>query len=95
MSIVLGRDLQTLYAFGATSPALVSALEKNGAKFVQAKDVPGFPSRLVNNNWRDIGPHVGFAYRALRRGQIVRPSRRIQHELFPAADVWLERSDAA
>jgi hypothetical protein len=64
MSIVLGRDLETLYAFGATSPALINALQKNGAKFVLAKDVPGFPSRLVNNNWHDIGPHVGFAYRA-------------------------------
>jgi hypothetical protein len=52
-----------MYAVGATNPAIVAALQKNGAKFVTAKDV-GFPSRLVNNNWRDIGPHVGFAYRA-------------------------------
>ena len=64
MSIVLGTSLSRLYALGATSPSLVNALTAAGAKFVQPGDV-GLPSRLVNNNWRDFGPHVGFAYRAL------------------------------
>ena len=25
----------------------------------------GLPQKLVYNNWHDIGPHIGFAYRAL------------------------------
>jgi hypothetical protein len=63
MSVVLGQDLDTLYKVGATSPALVNVLVKNGSKFARPEDV-GYPKRLVNNNWFDIGPHVGFAYRA-------------------------------
>jgi hypothetical protein len=64
MSIVLGTPLSRLYALGATTPALVNALIADGATFVLPKDV-GLPQRLVDNNWHDIGPHVGFAYRAL------------------------------
>lgn len=64
MSIVLGESLDTLYKVGATSPSLVKALQGYGAKFISAKEA-GLPDRLVNNNWHDIGPHVGFAYRAL------------------------------
>ncbi len=63
MSIVLGNSLDTFYKVGATSPALIAALQENGAKFVYPKDV-GLPKRLLNNNWFDIGPHIGFAYRA-------------------------------
>lgn len=63
MSIVLGQDLETLYRVGATTPSLVRALEGYGAKFITAKEA-GLPKNLVKNNWFDIGPHVGFAYRA-------------------------------
>ena len=63
MSVVLGQDLETLYRVGATSPALVKTLTDAGARFVTAKEA-GFPANLVKNNWKDIGPHVGFAYRA-------------------------------
>ena len=63
MSIVLGTPLSRLYALGATTPSLVNALIADGATFVQPKDV-GLTQRLVNNNWFDLGPHVGFAYRA-------------------------------
>lgn len=73
MSIVLGQNLDTLYKVGATTPALVNLMKSNGAKFVQPEEV-GFPHGLVNNNWFDIGPHVGFAYRALegRKGFVIR-----------------------
>jgi len=73
MSIVLGTPLDRLYALGATTPALVNALVADGAKFVRPSDV-GLPQRLVNNNWHDFGPHVGFAYRALngRKSFVVR-----------------------
>jgi hypothetical protein len=64
MSIVLGTPLSRLYDLGAATPVLVSALVADGAKFLSPQQV-GVPQRLVNNNWHDIGPHVGSAYRAL------------------------------
>jgi hypothetical protein len=63
MSIVLGQDLPTLYKVNATSPSLINFLSGNGAKFETAQQA-GFPYKLVKNNYFDIGPHVGFAYRA-------------------------------
>ncbi len=63
LAIVLGNELDTFYKLGVTSPAYIAYLESNGAKFESAEQA-GFPKRLVNNNWFDIGPHVGFAYRA-------------------------------
>ena len=62
-SVVLSRNLSDLYALGVTTPSLINVLTADGAKFVEPKDV-GLPPRLVYNNWHDVGPHVGFAYRA-------------------------------
>jgi hypothetical protein len=64
MAIVMGQDFDTLYRVGATTPALVNALKAAGAKFETYREA-GLPKKLVNNNYFDIGPHVGFAYRAL------------------------------
>ena len=33
---------------------------------------PDLPKHLVNNNWKQFGPRLGFAYRALRRDKGVR-----------------------
>jgi hypothetical protein len=73
MSIVLGTPLDRLYSLGAATPALVNALTAAGAKFALPDQV-GLPKRLVNNNWFDIGPHVGLAYRALsgRKSFVIR-----------------------
>jgi hypothetical protein len=64
MAIVLGQELDVLYKVGATSPALIKALQGYGAKFETWKDA-GLPQSLGYNNWHDLGPHVGFAYRGL------------------------------
>ncbi|MCL5746170.1 MAG: carboxypeptidase-like regulatory domain-containing protein, partial [Acidobacteria bacterium] len=73
MSIVLGRSMEDMYALGATSPELVGIMRAAGAKFARPEDV-GMPSGLVYNEWRDVGPHLGFAYRALdgRKSFVVR-----------------------
>ena len=63
MAIVHGPGFRTLYKVGATTPALVAALTASGAKF-ETPQQAGLPNKLVNNNYLDIGPHVGFAYRA-------------------------------
>ena len=62
MAIVMGQDFATLYRVGATTPALVSALTAAGAKF-ETPQQAGLPNKMVYNNYHDIGPHVGFAYR--------------------------------
>jgi hypothetical protein len=64
MAIVLGQPLDFFYKVGAANPALVKILESYGAKFETAEQA-GLPKKLVRDNWRDIGPHLGFAYRAL------------------------------
>jgi len=64
MAIVLGQDLNTLYRVNATTPALIAALQADGAKF-ETPQQAGLPNKMVYNNYRDIGPHLGFAYRAL------------------------------
>lgn len=73
MSIVLGTPLSRLYALGAATPALVNALTADGATFVSPNQA-GLTQQLVNNNWYDIGPHIGFVYRAFsgRKSFVVR-----------------------
>jgi hypothetical protein len=61
---VLGQPLQTLYDLGATLPSLINSLTTlTGAKFI-TYDQAGLPQSLVNGNWHDIGPSVGFSHRA-------------------------------
>jgi hypothetical protein len=62
-SIVLGQPLEFFYKVGAANPALVNVLQSYGAKFITYEQA-GLPKKLVHDNWFDIGPHVGFAYRA-------------------------------
>ena len=71
---VLGQPLQTLYNLGATLPSLINSLTTlTGAKFI-TYDQAGLPQSLVHGNWQDIGPSVGFSYRALdgRKSFVVR-----------------------
>jgi len=63
MAIVLGQPLEKLYQMGVVNPSLIRSLEGFGAKF-ETYEQAGLPKKLVHDNWRDIGPHVGFAYRA-------------------------------
>ena len=63
MSIVLGNTLENFYKIGAARPGLIAGLKSYGMKF-ETSDQASLPKRLVNNNWYDVGPHVGFAYRA-------------------------------
>ena len=73
-AFVLGDSLDTYYKLGATLPSLVTAMNTlAGAKFI-TYDQAGLPQKLVHDNWHDIGPAVGFAYRALsgRRSFVLR-----------------------
>lgn len=72
-TVILGQPLDVLYKMGATVPSLVNTMQAMGVKFKTYQDA-GLPKKLVNNNWRDLGPRLGFAYRALdgRRSFVIR-----------------------
>jgi hypothetical protein len=63
-ALVTSGSLAHLEAVHATSAGYVAALESLGITF-ETPAQAGLPSNLVNNNFHDIGPHLGFAYRAL------------------------------
>ncbi|MFB3827958.1 MAG: TonB-dependent receptor [Bryobacteraceae bacterium] len=72
-TVILGQPLETLYKLGATVPSLVNTMQAMGVKF-KTYDQVGLPRKLVHNNWRDYGPRLGFAYRAMdgRRSFVIR-----------------------
>lgn len=90
-AIVLGRDLNTLYQMGAATPAYVNNLVKMGAKFETA-DQAGLPYKLVNDNWHDLGPHIGLAYRALdgKKSFVIRAGYSLNYFPIPVAG-WNDR----
>lgn len=90
-SVVLGQPLDYLYRIGATNPGLVNNLMSYGMKF-ESYEQAGLPQKLVYNNWHDIGPHLGFAYRALegRRQFVIRGGYSINYFPLPMAP-WNDR----
>jgi hypothetical protein len=72
-TVILGQPLDTLYKLGATLPSLVNAMQTMGVTF-KTYEQAGLPRRMVNNNWRDLGPRLGLAYRAFdgRRSFVIR-----------------------
>jgi hypothetical protein len=90
-AIVLGQPLDYMYQMGATLPSMVNTLQDFGVKF-ESPEEAGMPKSLVNNNWRDIGPHVGFAYRAGdgRKSFVIRGGYSISYFPLPLWG-WTER----
>jgi hypothetical protein len=84
MTVVLGNTLETFYKIGATSPSLINVLTGYGMKFQTWKEA-GLPQKLVYNNWHDVGPHVGFAYRALdgKKSFVIRSGFATSYNLIP------------
>ena len=61
---VLGSDISNYLGHGATLPSLVAGFRGLGGKF-ETYQQAGLPSNMVNTNWKQFGPRLGFAYRAL------------------------------
>ena len=62
-AVVLGANLNSMYQLGYTLPSIVNQLGSLGAKF-ESYQQAGLPQNLVFKNWKNFGPHAGFAYRA-------------------------------
>jgi len=63
-SIVTGAPLEELYAKGLTTPAIINNFTNMGVTFVTASQA-GLPPSLVDGNYHDVAPRLGFAYRPL------------------------------
>ena len=63
-AIVLDTDLGNLYKLGLTLPAVMATFQSLGVKFESAQTA-GLGNALVQGQYHNLGPRVGFAWRAL------------------------------
>src|SRR5262249_8095388 len=63
-AFVIGESLADYLQQGITLPSIVNAIQGYGGKIISASDA-GLPSHLMYMNWKELGPRLGFAYRAL------------------------------
>ena len=69
-AVVLGRDLNTLYAQGATTPEIINQYQSYGVKF-ESREQAGLPPSLINSNKLNLGPRFGFAYKLPGKSPLV------------------------
>jgi hypothetical protein len=94
-AVVLSQPLEKLYAAGVTSPQEIQLFESIGVKF-ETYQQAGLPRKLVNDNWKDIGPHLGAAYRvgSGRRSFVIRGGYSISY-FNEGIYAWMDQSAAA
>ncbi|MGH9838592.1 MAG: TonB-dependent receptor domain-containing protein, partial [Blastocatellia bacterium] len=61
-ALVFPEPLEHYYQNGTTTPKIVSLYQNVGVKFLSAEQA-GLPKKIFKDNWFDIGPRAGFAYR--------------------------------
>lgn len=81
-SIVLSQPLEDYYRHLPWLQANVEALQRLGVAFARYDEV-GLPPKMMHNNWRNFGPRLGFAYRAIgdRRPLVLRAGLSVSY--FP------------
>ena len=80
-AFVVGTDdVDSFVKRGVTLPSILTAFRGFGGKIISYREA-GLPQRLVYQNWKQFGPRVGFAYRALdgRKSFVVRGGYRISY----------------
>jgi hypothetical protein len=92
---VLGTDLNTFQALGNTLPSIVSGIQNYGGKIITYRDA-GLPKDLVYRDWKNFGPRLGFAYRALegKKSFVLRGGYRISYYTEPISN-WFNSQSAA
>jgi len=78
--VVGTNDVDTFVKRGVTLPSILTALRSFGGNIITYEEA-GLPQRLVYYNWKQFGPRLGFAYRALdgRKSFVVRGGYRISY----------------
>ena len=61
-AVVLGTDLNSMYALGATLPSVVQREQSLGVKFTTPR-AAGLPEGLYSTPNRNFGPRLGLAYK--------------------------------
>ncbi|MGH9721716.1 MAG: carboxypeptidase-like regulatory domain-containing protein [Bryobacteraceae bacterium] len=80
-ALVVGtNDVDTFVKRGVTLPSILSAMRGFGANVITYKEA-GLPQRLVYYNWKQLGPRLGFAYRAAdgQKAFVVRGGYRVSY----------------
>lgn len=92
---VLGTDLSNFQNLGNTLPSIVSGVQSYGGKIITYKDAK-LPQNLVYNDWKNFGPRLGFAYKALdgAKAFVVRGGYRISYYTQPISS-WFNTQSAA
>jgi hypothetical protein len=63
-ALVVGTDsVDAFVRRGVTLPSILAGMQSFGANVITYKEA-GLPRRLVHYNWKQLGPRLGFAYRA-------------------------------
>jgi hypothetical protein len=86
---VLSTSVDRFLAQGNTLPSIVTALRNLGGKIITHNEA-GLNDRLQNFYWGNIGPRMGFAYRALdgKKAFVLRGGYRISSYPQPTTN-WL------
>jgi hypothetical protein len=81
---VLGTDLNTFERLQATTPSILRALNNFGGRTITYEEA-GLPKHLVNNNWKQFGPRLGFAYRMFddSKAMVLRGGYRLSYYTQP------------
>ena len=63
-----------------STPAILTALRSFGGNLISYKDA-GLPQKLSYQNWKELGPRLGFAYRALdgKKAFVIRGGYRMSY----------------
>jgi hypothetical protein len=94
-ALVVGTDVAKFLKFGATTPAILTALRSFGGNLISYKDA-GLPQNLAYRNWKEFGPRLGFAYRAFdgAAGFVIRGGYRISYYPMRLQEWILGQSDS-
>ena len=90
---VLGSSLDNFLKLQATLPANLTALNNFGGKIITYEEA-GLPKFLVNRNWKQFGPRLGFAYRALdgSKSFVIRGGYRLSYYTQPITNWFASQS---
>jgi carboxypeptidase family protein len=93
---VIGTEYDEYLKRGATLPSIVRAINSYGGKIITYKEA-GLSQSLVRNNWKNFGPRLGFAYRALdgKNAFVIRGGYRISYYTQPIQAFVSSQSSSA
>jgi hypothetical protein len=90
-AVVMGRSEEDMLKLGATLPSVLNRFKALGMKF-ETPEQAGLPNSLVETNYTNFGPRLGFAYRATTGAKplVVRGGYRISYFHIPLSS-WAAR----